>query len=538
MNKKKLLPYSFICIVLIGMIISFLNKMGKKEDVRETITIGIPENPYIQNLDTNYYILWLEEKSGYNLNFVILPSTHTREYIDNMFTSGNIKVDAIFSFPCDGEFYLANTTLQSYGEEGFIIPLNKYIETSPNMQRLFEDFSEYNFKKAITASDGNIYYVPGMDTSIRKRYPQILWINQRWLRNLNLSIPSTVEELEIVLEAFKNRDPNGNELKDEIPLAGCQEFYGEQSYNFIINSYIYNDPKNSRMIVKDGQVDFAPLTHQWREAVQKLYDLYNEDLLHSFQFTLNKQQLIQLANDPRDLLGAFTSADITDVLLQSSPEIISDYVRVPPLKESDSTPFSMINTPLPIPNGVITSSCQNPEAVFKLFELMLSEEAFLIGRYGEEDTDWEYASPGDIDMQGNKAMIRIKNQLRNKVQNKHILETGPYLSYDKYSNSITWNGFQTDQEYMNARAYEIYSNYKPKEYIKTILFEGENAENLYKIRSEIDDYTNKMLQRFITGSLNPYNDMDWHAYTKFYYTLKIEELISAVQGSYDSLLNK
>lgn len=264
-----------------------------------------------------------------------------------MFSSGNTVVDALFSSLNKKEFSITNSTLRKYASKGYIVPLNKYIDSSTQMNQLFIDFKEYNLRKLMTSPDGNIYYMPGLDTSDSKLYGQVLWINESWLKKLKLKIPNTIDDFESVLTAFKNNDPNGNGLNDEIPLAGCMDSYSEQSFNFIINSFIYNDPTNSRMFVKSGKVSFAPFTEDWRKAIQYLNDLYKEELLHPFQFSLNQQQFIQLANDPRDMLGAFTSSSITDVLLQSSPEIISSYIRVAPLKGPNGSQYASVATPLP-----------------------------------------------------------------------------------------------------------------------------------------------------------------------------------------------
>lgn len=48
-------------------------------------------------------------------------------------------------------------------------------------------------------------------------------IRQDWLDNLGLSMPQTQEEFVEVLRAFKNEDPNGNGMADEIPTGGRQE---------------------------------------------------------------------------------------------------------------------------------------------------------------------------------------------------------------------------------------------------------------------------------------------------------------------------
>lgn len=167
---------------------------------------------------------------------------------------------------------------------------------------------------------------------------------------------------------------------------------------------------------------------------------------------------------------------------------------------------------------------------------MLSKDAFLIGRFGEKNIDWDYAQTGDIDLQGKQATICIKNHLRNKVQNKHLLENGPFLTYSHYANSINWTGPDSDQEYLNARAYNLYSKYRPSEYIKALNFDDVNESELLSMRSSINSYTDKMLVEFIKGSIDPYNNKDWNNYIQHYKTLDIDTFTKAVQVSYDRLL--
>ena len=45
-----------------------------------------------------------------------------------------------------------------------------------------------------------------------------MMINKAWLDKLGLQVPTTWDELENVLKAFKTQDPNGNGQADEIPM--------------------------------------------------------------------------------------------------------------------------------------------------------------------------------------------------------------------------------------------------------------------------------------------------------------------------------
>ncbi len=527
MNSLKFKQKNILITVLvfISALIYFLTSHDKK---KEAVVISMPYSSFIRNIDNNYYKTWLEEKTGLSIKFEFIPDIYKEDYINNMFLSGNSEIDAFFSFIEGDNIYLTNTMLQEYGKKGYIIPLNDYIDNSVHFKNVLDDFNDYNLKTLLTSPDGNIYYLPGLDPSKSKRIGQVMWMNHSWLSELYLPIPKSTDELYTVLSNF-SKDQN------RIPFSGCKDSFSMQSYNFIINAFVYNDPINYRMYAENGTVKFAPLSDQWREAVKYLNKLYSEGLLHRFQFTQYKQTFTGLANDPRELLGSFTSSSITEVLYQNSPEIISNFIHIPPIIGPLGKSHALAITPLPKPNGVITSSCKNPEAVFKLLDLMLSEEAFLIGRYGEEGVDWERAEPWDIDMYGNQAKIRIKNNLRNKLQNKHLLETGPFYAYPEYADSITWSGFQADQEYINARAYRIYEHYIPETYIKTIMFRGYNSGKLYETLQKVNEYTNVELEAFITGDKNPNDDSVWSKYIQKYYDWNINKLILAVQKNYELL---
>ena len=67
--------------------------------------------------------------------------------------------------------------------------------------------------------EGRIYMIPNVLT-----YPLCSgMIRQDWLDELGLSMPETQDELVEVLKAFRDQDPNGNGIADEIPTGGRAE---------------------------------------------------------------------------------------------------------------------------------------------------------------------------------------------------------------------------------------------------------------------------------------------------------------------------
>ena len=79
---KKVLAIALCLVVVLGL---FAGCNQHKEDVkngirydeqgRQIITIGIPQKTTVQDYNTNAYTLWLEEVSGYNIEWVLYSSS-------------------------------------------------------------------------------------------------------------------------------------------------------------------------------------------------------------------------------------------------------------------------------------------------------------------------------------------------------------------------------------------------------------------------------------------------------------------------------
>lgn len=59
--------------------------------------------------------------------------------------------------------------------------------------------------------------IPILDYAYNHDY--LLWVRQDWLDKLNLQVPQTIDELENVMDAFKNRNPDGLKPEDVVALS-------------------------------------------------------------------------------------------------------------------------------------------------------------------------------------------------------------------------------------------------------------------------------------------------------------------------------
>jgi putative aldouronate transport system substrate-binding protein len=499
---------------------------GGSEPERVKVTLAAPQSAYITDFNSNAYKLWLEEQTGLNIEIIWLPREDATTIVRQQLASGTDMPDAYIGFGTLGVF--DNPDLQSYGEQGVIIPLGELIEEyGTHTKALWAELAEYDIERYMTSSDGNIYFMPGFSASPITQFQQLMWVNQGWLDRLGLAVPTTTEEFRMMLRAFKEAYP------DYIVMAGTEDHYSKQPYDFLINAFIYNNVRNSRLLLENGQVGFAPTRDEWRDALVYLRGLYDEGLYSPLSFGQDNQQLNQMANDTLDILGVFLSPGISLTVYQNSPDIMARYVAIAPLAGPDGVKLSTVFTSLPRPNGVITSACEHPEEVFKLFDLMLSEEACLMGRYGEQGADWDFAVGDDISIYGTPATIRIINQIWNTPQNKHLAQIGPYVSRPKYSGGVTWNGSLTDGEYMNAQGALLNQRYAPDEYITALIFTPEEEVRIAKIRTDIENHVKEAIIAFITGARDIRDPAEWEACTREYDALGLQEFLATAQTAWD-----
>lgn len=526
--------------LLLLLLLPALSACGSSGDKPEqsagptVVRLAAPQNQYIEDFETNAYKLWLEEQTGLRIEMTWIPAKDAEQLVRLALTTGENLPDAYVGFSSYDLFSSYN--LQLLGEQGRVLPLDPYIEAyGENLNKLFSELKEYRIREFMQSADGHFYYMPGFSSSTITRYRQIMWINKGWLESLHLPIPTTTEEFQAVLKAFATQDPNGNGIADEIPLCGSEEMYSKQSYEYLMSAFIYNDEKHYRLLKNDGQLRFAPITEQWRQGLQYMRTLYNEGLISPLSFTQDDRQLGEMATDSRDILGAFTSAGITKTVLQNSPEALERYVGIAPLTGPEGVGTAAVSTPLPKANGVITSACKNPEAVFRLFDLMLSEEACLRGRYGEKGVDWDFAKPGDISIYGTPATIKILNQIWNTPQNKHLMQIVPYVSRPKFSGGVTWDGNTTDGEYMNAQAALQYVGSEPEEYVGALIFTPDEENRIEKIREALDAQVHQTMIAYITGQRNIDDDADWNRAKEEYSSLGLQEFLDTAQAASDRM---
>ncbi|MCL2832494.1 MAG: extracellular solute-binding protein, partial [Treponema sp.] len=375
------------------------NPKGVFPIAKETVTFNTAVRPetVVQDITTNAYTKMLEDKCNVKFNFNIYPSGNPgQEKLLIEIASGGTLPELFINFGFSEE------QIYNIGTEGIVIPLNN----------LYDQYAYYIPQQlALTAAkdvfqrwhspDGNIYYVMGYGEQIGEMYALRAWMNTRWLDKLGLKVPTTTAEFRTVLEAFRDRDPNGNGKKDEIPAGGNIDVRG-RLHEYLFNAFIYSDTRD-RLIVSNGKVDTIYNKPDYRDALRYVRGLMADGLILDQLFTIN-------ANNFR---GIVESQDVATVgvfaaglagALSPTNQMRLEYEPIPPLKGPKGIQWAVYMPSELQKRYAITRDCKNPEVAFRLGDFMCSEECSIWNRFGIPNVDWRLPLPGEKSMYDNIGM--------------------------------------------------------------------------------------------------------------------------------------
>lgn len=278
--------------------------------------------------------------------------------------------------------YKDASELEKLGRDGGLIPLNDLIDQyAPNIKAAME--ADSRFAQNCYSLDGNIYYIPKNQELLSSEY---WWIRQDWLDALGLEVPTTVDELHDVLYAFRNDDPNGNGLKDEIPLfdrAGWK----------MPEEYLYLWDTSTTFYPRDGKMTFEPMTENFKLGVKNMIQWYEEGILDPEFFTRGTSARDTLLSG--NLGGCTHDWVSTGNYNVSLAEAIPGFNMVPFAPPADQN--GVVKERVGRFPGVgwgISSQCEDPETVIKFMDFFFTEEGSDLMNWGIEGDTYTVNADG------------------------------------------------------------------------------------------------------------------------------------------------
>lgn len=501
-----------------------------KESVK--LSVFIPQGSDVVDIPDNVVFQDLQKATNIEFDLTIVPGVDAGDKLNMLLTSGEYP-DVIMGSA------LSAQELEKYGvSEKILIPLNDLIDQyCPNIKKRWEEHP--NWKEEMKSSDGNIYGIPSVDSSGvgHVNAPFKMWINQDWLDTLGLKMPTTTEDFKNVLLAFKNNDPNGNGIADEIPLSGAINSWFSEPYINLFNAFGYFTP--DYYYLQDNKIKSVLDQDYFKEGLQYMNDLYEEGLIDPAAFTQDYSQLNAVGNNEGiEILGSAAGGHVGLFIDINNEERYHKYEMMLPLEGPSGyrgLPYAK-SVSVSGAHFVITDACKNPEVAIQIADLFSSEEWAVRGQVGVQGIEWDYADEGTFGMDG-VTPAKYKNLPFDKPSQVKNAWWWTYRGMEPDWKVL----FQTDGDIMDPSNFEsrLYADtMKLKEFapdvdtMPPLIYSGDDNNTITQLSTAIGDYAKISIVEFIIGKRDI--DKDWDNYLADLEQLGYQDMIQLIQKTYDA----
>ena len=403
---------------------------------------------------------------------------------------------------------------------GAFLDLAPYLEDAPNIQRFLRENPAA--KAMAAAADGAIYALPGQP-ALRPYSGDVLYVNQQWLDALGMDVPATTEEFYEMLVRFRDEDPNGNGLPDEIGLSGYAggggtasmlSTAGELAWIFPAFGVVMNH-SDTYCMVKDGVPEFQPVTAGYREAVEYLHRLWAENLLDHEFFSLDFNACAAKYRSDPLTVGAGSGWSIGNNAGENAPY----YTMIAPLQGphgdqywNSSDYFYKLNDN----RAAISASCQNVEAAVRFLDQCYDEYAGFQLAYGSEGVVTGRDAGGAPTFLETPA--GYTDEEWSMVNSMGI--GAPTWCSPAFEATITGDNVNLDK----LKADAFYSPYfLPESRMPYITYDNATLSELSILQTDINEYVLQALAAFITEGVT---DAGWEAYVKQIDAMGLDRLMA------------
>ena len=228
----------------------------------------------------------------------------------------------------------------------------------------------------VNTLNGKIYGLPKIPMT---EATWVMYVRKDWMDKLKLQNPKTSDDYLNMLRAFRDKDPNGNGKKDEIPLA-------TQGFGNLHNLQGMFGVWGPSTTILNGEIVPGSLDPKVKDFIKFFKTMYDEKLLDpEFMVTQRAQWEQKIYSG---LVGTWSGVvslawDYQSKLNTGAPE--------------QKPVVQAINTPIGIGNNsgihgsnlnpwtqcwVVPNKCKNPDAVVRLYNFLLTKEGVAFTQLG------------------------------------------------------------------------------------------------------------------------------------------------------------
>ncbi|GAA4890452.1 extracellular solute-binding protein [Tessaracoccus lubricantis] len=448
--------------------------------------------------DTNIDITWDN-----------LPDNVYAERKNLMLASGDLP-DALFNTG------LSDSEVVTNGANGTLIPLEALIdEYAPNLKGILDERPD--IRGAITASDGHIYTLPAVEELGILAYPNFLFVNKTWLDEAGLPVPTTIDEYEDALRAFKAR--GGGVL----PLSFRVDSFCANVADLIAAIGGLPD-NNDHRIVQDDEVIFTATRDEWRTAVRRLGEWYQEGLIDPESFSQDDPTYLAKGKADPMTLGSFIWWEMKEAV---GEDRVADYVHVGVLKGFDGKQRASVSNYAEINRGAfaITRANKYPAATMRwadrLYDPVMSAET----RWGPVGVTLE-------EKDGILVQIPAKAGESEGERRQKVSPMGPCITTREDFETVVAPEPRAKERQDMCR--EFYEPYRANDAYPPVMLSNEELQQINDAQTEINTLVGR---KFATWIVDGTIDAEWDAYVAQLEQMGLSKVIEVYQTAYDRYKN-
>ncbi len=503
--------------------------------VQEPVTFRVMVPHYGLDWANNDFTRWYEERTNVHIEWIVVEDEGAVTQLNLQLASGDYA-DIIMGFNW-APFELTNTVVAAYGAQGTFVPIQDYLpDNAPNLLEYV--YPKYPIAKQITEMEGgNIYAMPYINDCYHCQYNnQKIWINGGWLDTLGLEMPTTTDEFEQVMLAFKDGDPNGNGEADEVPVTA---FPGWPLDRFLINPFQLSNGAPYLYRDEDGKVAASYTQDGWRDAIMYQRRLFDQGLLPAETFTQDSDQIRRLGDNNQIGVAPGVVAGVFVQQTGGTEGLWSDYRMLPSLEGPTGLRQSYRDyDESHIPNVfVVTDKCSDPALAVAWADGLYEWEATIRSIIGVPDVQWRYAEEGEIGVHGRQARwAQIPGDPDFTGDNTWSWEQlSPSFrdEEDRLSQAVVGDP-QFDTEtilYEGCRDALAPYAIPPERDLLRPIFTADEAIRVSDLGTVITQYVQENMAQAVTGQLDP--EAEWAGFQEQLAMMGVDEYLELYQGAFD-----
>lgn len=455
----------------------------------------------------------LEKRSGIHIDFIHPPTGQATEQFSLMIASREFPDMIAYnwvSYPGGPDKAI---------NDNVIVALNDYVDSdAPNFKSWV---TQDMYAKASKTDSGKYFGFPAINLGNARVFGGFC-LRGDWLKELNLSVPETIEEWDTVLRAFKEKKGATAALTSNVGFLTAQN--GLNS-GFDVGNRVYVD---------GGKVKYGPAEPEYKDFLTQLHAWYADGILDNDYPTNNPSIMdAKITSGESGAKFCYIGGDISRYMkLMEEKDPNYELVAAPyPSVEKGKAPRFMISEyDVQAPFLAITTACADVKTAVKWVDYFYSEEGRMLVNFGIEGDTYNMVDGKPV--YTDKILHNPEGYSINEAMCRNFQASYPTTGLKQDENYLT-QYYQYPQQ-INAFqlwAKDVESGSKTK--IPQITPLLEESEEMATLGTEIITYTEEMILKFVQGT-EPLSNYD--AFVDGLKRLNLDRYLELQQTAYDRYL--